>query len=298
MGISQSRYTNTTLKPSQVTTSAWLYENDNQYIPILYEKQQAKMKSGKCIIPHCTENIAVRNLQPYEEEEKEEREEGKEEEDEDEWTGRRSLKKRRSSRNSNSWKTVNDVSKNVCSSYLPSEYNVSYDHFCSFHFHPSNYTKSGLLDSKFLIPNPTKNPFGSRCTCGCNIRRKIIREIPTNVGKWILYYDKQIDAAWEKAVQLFRENRLFGVHNMKCSTAGYDGECSNTYVDNTIYGNMIDCNAIIFYCGNSYDEELIISIGKNISKLLNYKNPNMKYYKVGANMANFRHDIDVDVYRE
>jgi hypothetical protein len=115
------------------------------------------------------------------------------------------------------------------------------------------------------------------------------------VGKWVIYFNNaNVDHAWKLAVKLFRENSLSGVYSMKCSTTVCDGTLVNAG-SNSNLGINEDVNVIIFYCNNSYDEDLITSIGRNIAELFHYRNQNMKYYKVGANMANMRHDIGIGI---
>ena len=90
-----------------------------------------------------------------------------------------------------------------------------------------------------------------------------------NTGKWMLFYDKSLmDESWALAKKLYRENKLEGVINMKCSTAYENPRASR-----------LDEGIIILYCSNSSNEETIMNIGKNILKIFNYKEQQIIYYK-------------------
>ena len=85
--------------------------------------------------------------------------------------------------------------------------------------------------------------------------------IGENTGKWMLFYDKSsMNEVWISAKKLYRENKLYGIKSMKCSTA-YENPRAST----------LDDGIIILYCNNSSNEEEIMNIGKKILEMFNYK---------------------------
>jgi hypothetical protein len=93
--------------------------------------------------------------------------------------------------------------------------------------------------------------------------------IGENTGKWMLFYDKSsMNEVWISAKKLYRENKLYGIKSMKCSTA-YENPRAST----------LDDGIIILYCNNSSNEEEIMNIGKKILEMFNYKEHKIIYYK-------------------
>lgn len=94
-------------------------------------------------------------------------------------------------------------------------------------------------------------------------------EKAVDIGKWMLFYPRdKIDGEWELAKNLYRSNKLEGVTHMKCSTAKKNPRASS---DNFV---------IILYCTNSGDSARILSIGRHIVQVFDYKNP--MYYKTNT----------------
>ena len=91
----------------------------------------------------------------------------------------------------------------------------------------------------------------------------------TDAGKWMLFYPKDdINDKWDVAKQLYRDGVLLGVVSMKCSTAR-----PNPRASNTISG------IIIFYSDDSSNEELIMNIGRDICRSMQYSEQPFMYYK-------------------
>jgi hypothetical protein len=90
-----------------------------------------------------------------------------------------------------------------------------------------------------------------------------------DVGKWMVFCRKQnLNAIWELAKTLFREQQLDGVLSMKCSTN----------FDNSRSTNQNE-GVVILYCNDSNNEPKIMEIGSNILSKLNYTEKRMVYYK-------------------
>ena len=88
-------------------------------------------------------------------------------------------------------------------------------------------------------------------------------------GKWMLFYENSLmNGAWNIAKKIYRENNLYGVNSMKCSTA-YKNPRSST----------LEEGVIILYCNNSSNEEIIMNIGKKILEMFDYKERQIIYYK-------------------
>jgi len=94
-------------------------------------------------------------------------------------------------------------------------------------------------------------------------------DIMVDSGKWMLFYNKSLmNEAWKKAKKMYRENKLDGVISMKCSTL-YENPRAST----------LEKGIIILYCNNSSNEKTIMNIGKNIIKMVDYKESTYIYYK-------------------
>lgn len=99
-----------------------------------------------------------------------------------------------------------------------------------------------------------------------------IKQIPTDSGKWMLFVPKnQMDEEWISAVKAFREGKLVGVFQMKCSTMFENDRAQKN-------GNGV----IIFHCSHSYDEESIMIVGKNLLDVTKHANSRTIYYKTDA----------------
>ncbi len=90
-----------------------------------------------------------------------------------------------------------------------------------------------------------------------------------DVGKWMLFYDNSMmNHAWIKARKLFREDKLYGIASIKCSTSYNNPRSSSSY-----------SGVIIFYCCNSSDQDVIMDIGLKLLNSMNYKEQKVIYYK-------------------
>jgi hypothetical protein len=90
-----------------------------------------------------------------------------------------------------------------------------------------------------------------------------------DTGKWMLFYDNVLlNKAWILAKKLYRENKLYHVKSMKCSTTYQNPRASNVYT-----------GVIILYCNNSSNKEQIMNIGKKIIEIFDYKEQQTIYYK-------------------
>ena len=80
-------------------------------------------------------------------------------------------------------------------------------------------------------------------------------------GVWSLFYEKdRLSEDWTKAARLYDDDQLQGIIYMKCSTAfEKDG------------GQKYPCGVILFSCGPSFNEELILSYGRNILRMMGYR---------------------------
>ena len=76
----------------------------------------------------------------------------------------------------------------------------------------------------------------------------------------------------EQAVNLYRNGKLTGIHAMKVSTMREN--CKNS--DNSF-------QVIIFYCGPSDNQELVLEIGYNLLNHIEYTNPDgAMFYKADS----------------
>ena len=91
----------------------------------------------------------------------------------------------------------------------------------------------------------------------------------TDVGKWMLFYpEDDINDKWDVAKQLYRDGVFIGVVSMKCSTARPNPRASNT-----------NSGIIIFYSDDSSNEELIMKIGRDICRSMEYSEQPFMHYK-------------------
>jgi hypothetical protein len=90
-------------------------------------------------------------------------------------------------------------------------------------------------------------------------------------GKFMLWYDKDIiDSKWKLATDLFHDNKLENIVNMKCSTSMNK---PNAYDDNG--------SVILLYCVDSNKKELR-EIAKNIINLFDYRHKSIISYKTNV----------------
>jgi hypothetical protein len=89
-----------------------------------------------------------------------------------------------------------------------------------------------------------------------------------NVGKWMLFYLlEDLDEAWERAVKYYNEEEIEDIVSLQVST-----NCNNI-----TKSEYIDTGVILFICNDSYDEDSIIKIGKNIINKMRYVPIDSKY---------------------
>lgn len=90
-----------------------------------------------------------------------------------------------------------------------------------------------------------------------------------DVGKWMLFYPKEkMNSAWMCAKQMYIDKKLDGIFAMKCSTNKPNDRSTST-----------DDGVIILYMFDSYNEDAVLSSGKNVIKMLNYTENQYIYYK-------------------
>lgn len=119
-----------------------------------------------------------------------------------------------------------------------------------------------------------------------------------NCGNWMMFFDNaMVDQKWEQAVNLYRQGKLNGIHALKVSTMREN--CKNT--DNSF-------QVIMFCCGPSDDQYLMLEIGNNLLNYIDYKNPDgAMYFKADSqsflrkprptgNKNNFKYRITVPKY--
>ena len=92
-------------------------------------------------------------------------------------------------------------------------------------------------------------------------------------GKWALYFnDKSLmNEVWKVAIKSLMEDKLYGVQRLECST---------NYVEKT--GHTCTIGMLIFVCDvspNEENEEIIMTVGKNILEIFNYDERQNIYYK-------------------
>lgn len=81
-------------------------------------------------------------------------------------------------------------------------------------------------------------------------------------GKWMMFFESpNIDKKWERAVILYRQGKLNGIHAMKVSTMRENFKCKADRQP----------HVIIFYCGPSDNKKLMLEIGNNLLKQIKYK---------------------------
>jgi len=140
------------------------------------------------------------------------------------------------------------------------------NYYCGYHRNKAYNKGTDILRDDILLNDPTT---GTMCICGCKVKHIINSESNNDVGKFMLFYNKnEINKKWKLAQQLYRENKLNNVTSMKCSTSFRNSRASN-----------LNEGVIILYCNNSSDEEKINIIGKNILKIFNYEDRPYIYYK-------------------
>jgi len=97
-----------------------------------------------------------------------------------------------------------------------------------------------------------------------------------DIGKWMLFISKSsINDKWILAKRLYRENQLFGVLSMKCST-NYKNPRASTN----------DKGVIILYCNDSNNSDNIIKIGRCILDKFQYDEHQTIYYKTDLQTMN------------
>ena len=91
----------------------------------------------------------------------------------------------------------------------------------------------------------------------------------TDVGKCMLFYPKDyIPDKWDLAKLLYGDGVLTGIVSMKCSTARPNPRASNP-----------NSGMMIFYADDSSNKELIMKIGRDICRSMEYSEQPFVYYK-------------------
>ena len=93
--------------------------------------------------------------------------------------------------------------------------------------------------------------------------------LPGQFGKWMMFFSKHngdLTRMWQQACDLYESGQLVGITNMKVSTnAENPGKTQNT------------SGVIMFYCGPSHDNQRVMSYGRNLLRLIPYKQAQMTY---------------------
>ena len=98
------------------------------------------------------------------------------------------------------------------------------------------------------------------------------------IGKWLLFINNTSESnIWEKILKLYNEKYFNDVISIKCSK---ESDKFNQIV-------------VMFYCDNSDNSENIINIGRNIIKLLNYKNNKNNYIYYKSDIQTWRSDLGI-----
>ncbi len=110
-------------------------------------------------------------------------------------------------------------------------------------------------------------------------------------GVWSLFYEKdRLSEAWTKATRLYDDDQLQGIIYLKCSTA-FEKEGGERYLR----------GLILFSCGPSLNEELILSYGRNILKKMGYRRGvDTNYNKIrfsasvqGTETSNYKYSLPI-----
>ena len=82
---------------------------------------------------------------------------------------------------------------------------------------------------------------------------------PSNEGKWMMFFDSsEIDEKWERAVTLYYQGKLTGIHALEVSTADMYSWVSRMKEN---FRNSTEPNHVIFfYCGPCDRKSLMIEI--------------------------------------
>ena len=82
---------------------------------------------------------------------------------------------------------------------------------------------------------------------------------PSNEGKWMMFFDStEIDEKWERAVTLYHQGKLTGIHALEVSTADSYSWVSRMKEN---FQNSTEPNHVIFfYCGPCDRKSLMIEI--------------------------------------
>jgi hypothetical protein len=92
-------------------------------------------------------------------------------------------------------------------------------------------------------------------------QEKIAEKYPLTDGKWMQFYDlPRLDIMWEFAKTRYRAGRLEGIHSMKVSTSCYNPRASTS-----------SQGVIIFFCGPSLNETIIMQFGQKLLEEIPYK---------------------------
>lgn len=89
---------------------------------------------------------------------------------------------------------------------------------------------------------------------------EIVQRYPVADGKWMLFCHKsQLNAMWDFAKTKYRSGQLEGITSMKVSTGYGNPRASKS-----------DDGVILFYCGPSQDERLIMHYGQKLLEEIPY----------------------------
>ena len=93
---------------------------------------------------------------------------------------------------------------------------------------------------------------------------------PSNEGQWLMFFDSsEIDKKWERAVSLFHQGKLTGIHALEVSTA--DSYSWVSRMKENFRNSTEPIHVIFFYCGPHDRKSLMIEIGMRLLKYFRYK---------------------------
>ena len=83
----------------------------------------------------------------------------------------------------------------------------------------------------------------------------------------MMFFDSSIiDEKWQEAINLYRQGKLTGIHALKVSTVRENFFSTGTGSNDNSF------HVLIFYCGPSDDQDLVMIAGQNLLQNIEYKN--------------------------
>ncbi len=131
------------------------------------------------------------------------------------------------------------------------------------------YLLEKKMPSRNLNPSECHDNYWLYC-----YEKNLARSFHHSDGKWMMFFPlgSTLDYYWKAACELYRSGKLIGINSMKVSTARRNPLA--------IYANGM--GMIIFYCGESEDQETVMTYGQNILNHIYYPD-NFFYFKSDKN---------------